>query len=53
MEELENEMPYYRTGVRGDPDFTVNYENHPFDLLRRERERMSAAGGGGDDGGEF
>lgn len=31
MEEIENEMPYYQTGVRGDPDFKVQYRNHPFD----------------------
>jgi hypothetical protein len=36
MEELENEMPYYQTGVRGDETFMVNYENHPFDRKRSE-----------------
>ncbi|KAL3789701.1 hypothetical protein ACHAWO_001049 [Cyclotella atomus] len=43
MEDLENEMPYYQTGVRGDPEFRVSYKNHPFDRLRVERE--AAAGG--------
>jgi hypothetical protein len=46
MEDLENEMPYYQTGVRGDPEFRVSYKNHPFDRLRVERE--AAAGGDGE-----
>ena len=24
-------MLYYQTGIRGDPDFQVNYKNHPFE----------------------
>jgi hypothetical protein len=39
MEELENEMPYYQTGVRGDETFMVNYENHPFDRMKRSEGR--------------
>jgi hypothetical protein len=39
MEELENSLPYYQTGIRGDPAHELQYRNHPFDRLRRERER--------------
>ena len=39
MEDIENAMPYYQTGIRGDPEFKIKYENHPFDLLREARER--------------
>ena len=41
MEELENEMPYFRTGVRGDPNHRLLYLNHPFDEMRIARERSS------------
>ena len=37
-EELENSLPYFQTGIRGDPSHRVNYVNHPFDKLRKERE---------------
>jgi len=33
-----NSTHYRRTGVRGNPDFIIEYENHPFDLLRRRDE---------------
>lgn len=45
MEELENSTPYFQTGIRGDPDFTLEYKNHPFDLMRKERERGFKEGG--------
>ena len=48
MEDLENSMPYYQTGIRGDPDFMVQYKNHPFDKLRMEREGIVR-----DNNGEF
>jgi len=38
VEELENSLPYFQTGIRGDPSHFVNYRNHPFDRMRRERE---------------
>lgn len=40
MEEIENSLPYFRTGIRGDPNHELQYRNHPFDRMRRERERM-------------
>jgi len=44
MEEVENSLPYFQTGIRGDPDHIVNYRNHPFDRLRREREERETEG---------
>jgi len=47
---LENELPYFRTGIRGDPNHRLVYENHPFDRMRLEREgrreRRRHPGGG-------
>jgi hypothetical protein len=56
MEELENDTPYFRTGIRGDPDHRIMYENHPFDRMRLEREERKEGirhrkGGGGEGGG--
>ena len=41
MEEIENSSPYYRTGIRGNPHFTIRYKNHPFDELKRKREQKT------------
>jgi len=39
VEELENTLQYYQTGIRGDPNHQLDYgPNHPFDLKRKERE---------------
>ncbi len=40
VEEIENSLPYFRTGKRGDPNHQLQYRNHPFDRLRREKDRM-------------
>ena len=57
MEEVENAMPYFRTGIRGDPNHIVPYRNHPFDVMRRAREERAreerlTGGGEGDSGPE-
>jgi len=44
MEELENSLPYFQTGIRGDPDHKLTYKNHPFDKLRRQRETKAGRG---------
>ncbi|KAL7469167.1 hypothetical protein ACHAXS_009429 [Conticribra weissflogii] len=41
-EEAENSLPYFQTGIRGDPNHIVPYKNHPFDVLRAKRERDAA-----------
>ena len=38
MEKLENSLPYFQTGIRGDPNHKLQYTNHPFDRMRKERE---------------
>ena len=39
VEELENTLQYYQTGIRGDPNHQLDYgPNHPFDIKRKERE---------------
>ena len=38
VEELENSLPYFQTGIRGDPNHKLQYTNHPFDRMRKERE---------------
>ena len=38
VEEIENSSPYFQTGIRGDPNHKLEYRNHPFDLMRKERE---------------
>jgi len=39
VEELENTLQYYQTGIRGDPNHKLDYgPNHPFDIKRKERE---------------
>ena len=39
VEELENTLQYYQTGIRGDPSHKLDYgPNHPFDIKRKERE---------------
>lgn len=39
VEELENTLEYYQTGIRGDPSHKLDYgPNHPFDIKRKERE---------------
>ena len=54
---LETESTHYwRTGVKGDPEHTVPYRDHPFDAKRRRREMIEAGGArglqdGGGDGG--
>lgn len=49
MEDVENSLPYFQTGIRGDPDHRLEYRNHPYDRMRREREIKAAreAGEGG------
>jgi len=32
---------YWRTGIRGDPNFKIEYENHPFDRLAEHRRKSS------------
>lgn len=44
MEEVENDLPYFRTGIRGDPNHRLTYKNHPFDKMRRERENKDGEG---------
>ena len=39
VEELENTLQYYQTGIRGDPTHKLDYgPNHPFDIKRKQRE---------------
>lgn len=51
-EDLENEMPYYQTGIRGDPDFRVNYKNHPFERFNGIDDDDAEIDGGLETGGE-
>jgi len=34
----ESSTGYWRTGIRGDPDFEIEYENHPFALSQKRRK---------------
>lgn len=39
VRKLEKASSYWTTGVRGDPDFKVPYDNHPYALMEEERQR--------------
>ena len=41
IEEIENSLPYYQTGIRGNPNFIISYKNHPFDILKRKRNKKT------------
>mmetsp|Transcript_6734 Transcript_6734/g.15581 ORF Transcript_6734/g.15581 Transcript_6734/m.15581 type:complete len:972 (+) Transcript_6734:97-3012(+) len=37
-------IPYWETGLLGDPAHRLEYDNHPYDVMRRARERKEAEG---------
>jgi hypothetical protein len=41
MADMEERMYRYQTGLSPDPNHTVSYRGHPFDIMRQERERQS------------
>lgn len=44
VEEVENLSEYYQTGIMGDAKHKLEYKNHPFDRMIKERELIEKRG---------